>query len=319
MGNIFLSNKKLIGMKLEDTPYTGETLTSTDFVQRCSEVKYTPAIAETVRRYATGDFGAHASIMGKQTIDVAFTMDMAWSGATSVAPEWALPLKACSFGESGTSTKIYTLNSTSTSAPITIWILETNTDSTKQLAIKATGCMGDVKFSLGKIGDPLKMQFSFKGVFAGLADLTTSSLISHGTFTTTTPDAVLASTITAFTEVLDTEKVDISVGNKVEMVVDPSNSAGVKGCVVADRDPKIALDPLLDTLASRAIYTRWLANTTGAFSMTVGSHLTISVPKIQITKGYDGSDRNGQTVNSLDCKITRASDSSDADIVITQA
>jgi hypothetical protein len=317
---MFLSSKKLIGMVIEDPAYVtgGETLTSSNFIRRCGDVKYTPAIAETVRKYAVGDFASFPSVMGKQTIDIGFSMDVAWGGAVTTEPEWSLPLQACSWDKSTyAATGIgWALSSNYTAKPITIWVLETNADSTSQMAIKAAGCTGDAKLELSKVGDPLKINFSFKGSFAGVEDL--SSLITSGTYQTPTPDAVLSSTITAFGEALDCDKVSIDSGNKLGMLTNPDCSSGVKGYVVTDHDPKLTVDPLLDTLASRAIYTRWVSGTDGTFSMEVGSHIGITANHIQILKAYDGGNRDNVTTNSLECRLNRQNDSTGAEIEILQ-
>lgn len=313
---MFLTNKRMISMKLESTPYTANDASSADANFRADSVTYTPAIAETVRKYATGDFASYASVMGKREMKIGFSMDMAQGTDLTTAPEWEKPLMACGFKKTVYAGGLaYDLCSTNPAAPVSILVPELNTDTTEGLYVRASGCMGSVKLALAKIGDPLKMSFEFSGVFQGITDGTN---FIHGTFQQTTPNAVLSSTITAFAETLDTEKVDIDVGNKVEQVVDPSKAAGIRGYVITGREPKLVVDPYLASIATRGILARWQNGTQGAFSMTVGSNLTISAPDIQITKAFEGGDRNGIVVNTLNCRLNRTNDSTDAELRILQ-
>jgi hypothetical protein len=319
---MFMNQKKLVFAKIEGTPYSGETLTNAQGAYRCSDLKYTPAIAEYARKYATGDLAKYPSVMGKQTMEMDFSMDLAWGGAAQTAPEWDVFMTSCACTKALVSTTgiKWELGSVNLAKPLTIWIAENNEDDTKQMLIKMTGAVGDCKLSMGKIGDPIKATFKFQGVFNDCTDTSGASMLRHGTFLSTTPDAVLSSTITALSYAADFEKVDINFGNKLEPITDPSNAAGIKGYIVTDRDPKITCDPYLATIADKDYLTKWKAGTTGTFSMTVGAagRLTLSAPAAQILKAYEGGARNNMTTNSLELKLTRTNDSTDAEFKILQ-
>jgi len=319
---MFLAQKKLIGLKLDAPAYVegGMSLANSDLFFRADNLKYTPAIAEYARKYATGDLAKYASVMGKRDLTIAFSLDLAWGGAVATAPEWDSLLQSCGFTKTAyTTTGIgWALGSINVARPLTLWIVEMNEASTAQMLIKGAGMCGSVKFSMAKVGDPIKMDFEFKGVFGGIVDATGSSLLSHGTFVASSPDAVLASTVTAMGYALDMEKIEINIGNKVELITDPARAAGIRGGIIVSREPKLTADPYLDSIANKDFLTKWTGNTTGAFSMTVGTHLTLSAPAQQIIKAYDGGARNELTTNALDFNLTRTSDSVDAEFEILQ-
>ena len=303
----FIMSKRTGGFALETTPYTKETLDATDYDFRAKNVTYSPEIETFVRKYATGDWSSFSSIMGKKKITISFSIDVAWSGTADTPPEWGKLLKACAFDENifaGTGVN-YVTDSSQCSNPATIEIQEEQCGTSNGVVITARGCMGNASLILDEIGQPMHIDFEFTGVFEGIADRTNASIINPTGFDAVDPDAVLSSTITAFSVAQPINTININLGNQVELYVDPSKVDGYRGAYVVNREPTIEMDPYLDLLATNDWFSRWSGGTTGALSMTVGDNITISAPAIQAISAYSAGDRNGFSSNSISGILTR--------------
>lgn len=311
---MFITGKRKMGFKPEATPYTAETLAVGDFDTRFYNVTYDLDIAEFKRKYATNDFAAFASVMGKRRGTITFSIDLAKAAAVDTAPKWGDVLESCGFLETivASTSVAYVPKASKNATPATIEVRESQVNESsgaeEQLAIVLKGCMGNPQFIMDEVGMPVRMDFEFQGVIVSITDKTGGSVITPTGFDVATPDAVLASTLTAFTEVQDLDSLNINMNNEIEITSDPANAGGLRGAYITNREPTMVIDPYLQLVAARDHFTRWTGNTTGAFSMTVGSNLTLSAPAIQITKAFDGADRNGVVVNTLNFLLTRKAD-----------
>ena len=302
----FATQKRSIGLSIETTPYTFETLDASDYDFRAFNLSYTPEIEALARQYATGDYSPFSSIMGKKQITISFSCHMNYSGTVTTAPEWGKIVRACGFAETVLAGGVrYLPNAGQCSVPVTIEIQEEGCGSQAAIVIQASGCMGNVSFVLNNIGEPVQMDFEFTGVLHDIVDRASGSIIDPTGFDTQEPDAVLSSTLTIFGEAATVNTVNINMANKVSMFIDPAQSQGYRGAYVVNRVPTISLDPYLEPLATNNHFGRWSGGTTGAFSMTVGSNITLSAPAMQITSSYGANDRNGISVNSIEGVLTR--------------
>ncbi len=308
----FMTMKRQIGAKIEATPYTAETLAAADYNFRAFNVAYTPEIESMARKYATGDYSVFASTMGKRMMTISFSVHPSWSGTATTPPECAKLIKACCMKETvGASNVVYKTDSAYNAVPLTIEVTESGCGiANSDLVLKAKGCTGEMKIVLDSVGTPIRFDFEFKGVLVSVTDRAVGSHITAGAFNATEPDAVLAATITAFSDARAIDSVNISLNNQVQMYIDPSDSSGYRGAYVVsrgDQGPSIQLDPYMELIADRADFARWTAGTTGSFSMTAGSHMTIAAPALQITQAYGSGDRNGISVNSISGHLCRIS------------
>lgn len=310
----FIGQKRTLGFKLEAVAesgsgaYTPQSLAQGDYNVKVFNISYTPEIEATARKYASGDYSAFSSIMGKQMMTVSFSAHMAWSGANTTPPEWGKMLKASAYSETVLADGVrYLTDSDECGQPATIEIVEEQCGSgLADLVLRTHGAMGNVSFVLEALGTPVRMDFEFKGVLTSIEDRASGSHITPSFTDTTDPEAVLASTLTVFGEARSVDSVNINSGNQVEMFNDPSTSYGYRGAYVVNRDPTADLDPYLEGIATSADYSRWRDGTTGAFNMSVGDHITISAPAFQITAAYPAGDRNGFTANSISGILTRS-------------
>ncbi len=310
MGNPFMVRKRTVGFKVESTPYTVESsLAASNYLRDAYNISYTPEIENAIRKYAAGDYSAFSSIIGKKKFTVSFSMDIKWSGGATTAPIWGDLLEACGFIETIGSSVDYETGSNGCSKPITIEVQERMCDTTSNgLILKGRGMCGNSPIVGANVGETVRFDFEFQGVLHSIEDRVQGSLITPSGADATEPDAMLAATITAYGTAQPINSVNINPNNIVEMYIDPSNNEGYRGAYIVDRDPpSISLDPYMDLLANDNMYSRWSAATTGAFSMTVGSNITISAPKMQVIDAYKSGERGGMSVNAIEGILTRDS------------
>jgi hypothetical protein len=315
---MFAERLRTIGLKNESVAGTAETLGGSDYNFRFYGIKYDSDIEELVRNYATSDFSKFSSIMGKRSITISGSLDYVWSGTNSTSPEWSKIIKSCGVKETTyTTTGIgWTPNADYSNVCSTIEIVEKNEGTSPvQIVVKAHGCVGNAKVILDSVGKPIRIDVEFKGVLNSITDRAFASILIPSGFNNTIPEAVLSSTITLFGEAQQIESMTLDFGNKIELIGDPSKAQGILRAGIVDRTPILTLDPYIDLIANRGNFTRFTAGTTGALSVSVGSHLTISAPCAQITKGYSSGERVGFTTNALTCTLSRNAGNDDFELL----
>jgi len=283
---MLLPNMMTIGAKLEATAYTAETLVAADYDFQADGIQYGHEMNEYKRKYATGTLSQDISIIGKQSGSVSFYVDLAGMTSVNTAGPYSKLLQACGAKETVISTTgvKWEPSSELTQKPITIEIVERSEGATPvQLVITLAGCMGNCKLVLNQVGEPVRMEFEFKGRLQSIADRAFASIIVPALVTTATTARVLSATLTHGGVAQDIDKMTLDFGNDVQPIVDPSNATGIKGFQIVGRDPTLELDPSMKLLATEAWYTQWKASTTGAFSCAFSATplLTISAPKAQ--------------------------------------
>ena len=307
----FLVIKRTMGCKIESTPYTAETLAVADYNVSAYNINYDPTIAEYARKLARGDASRDPSIMGKRSGKITFSVDVTVGAAAATAPNYFKCLQACglkqtTFGAVGVS---LVTDARYFNVPMTMEVVEMDEGaSPAQLTIKFRGCMGNAKLVTNGVGLPKRIDFEFTGVLQNVQDRTFANQIMPTGFDAALPQAVLACTTSLFTESQNFDKITIDLGNKVELWTDSTKAEGFEGARIVDRQPTIELDPAMSLIALHDNYTRLTGNSTGAYSETIGGGtipITISAPKAQIIQAYKPGDREGRTINTIKCKLTR--------------
>jgi hypothetical protein len=305
----YISRKRAIGIKIESTPYTAESLTAGQYNFPAFDIGYTPEIESLVRNYSTADFSKFSSIMGKRKLEVQFSVHLAASNTANVAPAYAPALKACALLETvHTSGVEYVTDADESSTPITIQIQEVADDtSAESLFITGKGMMGNPQFILDDVGQPFKAVFNMTGALQSIA---TGAFLDPSFTDTTDPDAVLSATLSIFSENEDPDNITIDLANQVELYKDLAQGSGYRGAYVVDRSPSININPYLKHLATSGHFGRWTAGTEGAFTAIAGSgdsQVSLLMPKYQIVKAYDGGDREGFSSHSIEAIANRSS------------
>ena len=307
--------KRTIGHVLEATPYSAVTLSAGDFDFRPYNITTSPEIEMAERFYATSNFDRYESIAGKRMGTIGFSFDLAPytinSGASAAtAPNWGRILESGGLLATAQTATGYTwdtsVHNTNKTATILMQdIEEGNPASAVGLGVTLSGAMCTLKLVLEAVGKPVRADVEFKGRIS-IADIAAGAVkIPTGQSTVKSP-GVLSSTITAFGSAVDIDSMELDFGNVLATIPAPAEAGGYLGVNITDVNPNMTLDPSLkrDT-AGDGFWTKWTNETTGAFSMTIGGNITLSLPAIQINDAYKTADRDGNITNPITLNGTR--------------
>ena len=154
-----MENKKTMGFKIEDSPYTAETLTAAWYNQRIYDIKISPDIETYARKLARGDYSRDVSISGKRKCTCSCSVDLYPGSTVSTAPQYFAMIRACGWKQTTHSTTGISLtpNADYNRVPATIEVVfpEEGT-SPNQLVIKMRGAMGKLKIESPQVGQPIK-------------------------------------------------------------------------------------------------------------------------------------------------------------------
>ncbi len=309
-----------MGAKLESTPYTAETLTADNYNIAAYNINYVTEIANKGRKLARGDFSKDVSITGKRSITITFSVDLYHSGTATTPPNYFLLLRACGLKQTvGGSGVTLVTSSDYSNVPLTMEVTEKDEGtSPSQLVFKARGCMGEPTIVVENVGEPARIDFEFKGVLVSITDRAFGSIMSPTGISSEKPDSVMSSGVTLFgvTQCLNT--VTIKLNNEVENFTCPSQTEGLLGAHVTNRNPTIETDTDLSLIATDGVYANWTGNTTGAFSCSIGSignEITLSAPAAQYVNAYQPGDREGHVVGNKTLELKRSSGDDEFKIV----
>jgi len=309
----FLLSKRTLGFKLETTAYSAETLAAANYNIAAYNINYDPDIAMKARKLARGDYSRDVSIAGKRQITISFSVDVHKGSSATSAPNYAACLKACGLKEDiGAGGINWITHAEYNNVPATIEVAEMDEGaSPTMLVIKAHGAMGNAKFVVDNIGEPMRIDFEFKGVLNGITDRLWAARMVPTSFDTNLPEAVQGIGVTLFSEPQKCNTVTIDLGNDVQVYTDPSKAQGFQGARVVDRNPTLELDPDMELISEQSDFARWTGNTTGVFQMQIGDHMYVTAPAVQYTKTYAPGDREGHVVNTKACELKRGTSGND--------
>lgn len=297
---IFALTKRTMGLKLEGTPGTAETLAVGDYNFKAYNINYSVEIEENKRKYAMGNFAPHKSIMGRRTGTVSFSVDLTNPG-DAAPPNYGKIFMACGLGETGTT--VYTAASLLTNVTATIEVVEMDEGATPaQLVIKIKGAMGNVKFVADGVGKLVRMDFEFKGILSNISDRSFGSIIFPASVDSYDAEVLINGVANYTYGSLSLDKFTIDLGNDIQMETDVTDPSGYKSCHIVNRNITWTVDPYLDLLAGKDYFASWTAPTLAALVFSLGSTNTVTlyIPKAQIVKAYNPSDRTGMVVNTLE-------------------
>lgn len=305
----FLLSKRTLGFKLEGTPYSAETLVYTDYDVSAYNINYDPDIAMKARKLARGDYSRDPSVAGKRQITISFSVDMHLGAAATTAPKYFKCLRACGMHQT-THAGGLTLDTHAgyNNVAATIEVAEMDEGASPSfLVVKAHGCMGNAKIVCDNVGEPVRVDFEFKGVLTSISDRAWASRLVPTTFDTAQPEAVMGVGITLFSEPQKCNTFTIDLGNDVQVYTDPSKAQGFEGARVVDRNPTLELDPDMELISEQADFARWTGNSLGVFQAQIGAYMNVRAPQVQYTKTYAPGDREGHVSNSKACELKRSS------------
>jgi hypothetical protein len=167
--------------------------------------------------------------------------------------------------------------------------------------------MGDFKIVQDSIGVPARIEFTFKGVLDSITTRAYASILTPASFDTYAPDATLSATISLYGTTQYLGKFSINKNNKIELFTDPAKSEGYDYARVSETHPTLELDPDMLVTDDFDWLSRQTSNTTGVFSVQIGSNLTLYAPVAQVVQSVSPGAREGHVVNNVKCELQRSS------------
>jgi hypothetical protein len=285
---VFNHNKTQLVIAPETTMGTAMTLLAAhnDIKWIPESISFEPEIEEFVQWFASGRHSQAQSTMGKRKANFKAQAPLLLGAAVGTAPKLTKALKAAGQTETvvADTSVAWTPDATKDQGDginVTAGLIFVPTSGN---AIMATvkGCMANCKVIMTQGGFPFLLEFDFLGAWVGITDGSSLALTSPdtgyapGTLGTT---ATMASVAQSFA------KLELDFGNELELDEENSDATGYAAAYIASRKPTLSYDPKARLLAVDPAYTRLVANTEQAFSMTtatVGSmKYTLSAPRWQ--------------------------------------
>lgn len=226
-------------------------------------------------------------------------------------------LRACAMSHNSNATGTWLItDSREDRNPATIEIVEREEGTTpRQKVVKLYGCMGNAKLELDSIGNPVKVNFEFKGAIGSIGTRAYASIITPSSFDTTIPAAVLSATINLYSTIMYLNKMTIDLGNVLEPFTDPTNTGGIDGYHVVDRNPSMEMDPDMRIPADLDLHANQTAETTGALSISIGSKFTLSAPIAQLVQTDNPTAREGHVADQIRLEFKRSSGNDEFEIL----
>lgn len=310
----FISQKMMIGCRIESVPYTIEAAVEYDILARNPTVS--PSIEEYARKYAVGDFDSFESVMGKRMGEITFACDLQGSGTAATAPKVGKLLQGCGFRvTTGVAGVDYVKDSGVNKTPLTFFVVFKGAGvSPTGVIVKLRGCMGDVEFLIAKTGDPIQANFKFQGAIVSITDLASTAIPGLTGHDTTIPPSTLSAQLLYRSSAMQANNISIKMNNDIQMLPDMNQAEGYEGAYNVDGTPTWNADPYLALQADRFLWPLATGETgplSGRLQMWAGS---TSVPgnfvqmnawQAQVKKSHNVAAREGTNMNPLEGHFNR--------------
>lgn len=313
------TRRMVLAMKSETTygvDVLGGSYVAADIVP-ASNIQPTLQLEEIENLSVAGDLGRTLSAIGMESGGVSFSMFLRGAGSAysaSVKPEADLPLRGCGLGATGAfglGTENWKYQPSSTFESMTIYVVQENGP-----AVKLVGCFGTVDFTL-RAGAVVEARFSFLGLIGGVAAVT----YVEGSIAGTPQYPVAKSALFQ----IGTENyapriaaIGLSVANQMQRIPSINAAGGLVGYMIADRNPRLTIDPEADTIANYDWFGKWKASTLADCTFQAGAtqyvRLKFNLPKLQIVQQGRGS-RDGLTSFPTTLLATLGAGNDDFDLV----
>lgn len=305
-----MEQKTTLGFKLEANPYSVETLTAADYDFSAYNIRPAPEIETYMRKLARGDLSQDVAVAGRRKGTVSWSVDMHSGSAQATPPQYYQMLRACghlqtTYGATGVT---ITPNGGYDRVPATIEVVyKQEGASPDQLLLRFRGAMGNAKLVCDGIGQPVRVDFEFQGVWDVTTTRAYASIVTPTGFDTALPDAVLSATINLFGTTQFLGGFTIDLGAQVELFSDASDPAGYHGARVVARDPKVEIDPDMLVTTDIDLWSNATLNTTGQLSISIGKNITFTADVAQIEGSpYTPQVREGHYANRLRLGLKRS-------------
>lgn len=307
---VLLRNRRVMAAKVETTPGTAETLTSSDGAFNAMNVTFNPNIDEN-RRMQQGSLSNQASTFGAYSGTASFEIE-AHTDGSGAAPVWAETLlPACGFKQA---LEAFTFESHPVGVSgtgretVTLGLYESG--RFKSLA----GAMGNVEIRCN-VGQPIIFAFEFTGIWQTPTDET----VIGPTYPTVSPIRFVGATLTLGGNSLTVSSLSLNCNNEVTLREDATKAAGYTYAEITDRNPTGEMDPEAALVATEDLYGDWLDGTESALALTVGdadNQMIWAASKCQRTNVQDG-DRGNIITDQLTYRLNTNDASGDSEFTLT--
>ena len=177
------------------------------------------------------------------------------------------------------------------------------------------GCRGTVKFNF-KIGEPATLDFSFKGVEAGVTDVPMFTGVS---FDNTVPPVLLNAVMSCDGVSLNIGEMEINVSNTLASKDKIDDAKGILSFMITGRDMQGSFNPEMVPVATHDFFSKWFSNTPMvidlAYGETEGNKFRFYAPGIIYNKIDDG-DRDGLQLAQTSFDLTGSMEPGDDELAI---
>lgn len=310
-----LTRKRVIAAAIETVPGTAEAITVTDGGLLIITPKIEVNIGMENRKVIVPSLSNLPDIAGTQSATLTFQAEIKGAGAAysaTVLPALDKYLQACGFSsivDTTAGAETVTYDPISDSVPsLTMYLFEDG------VVKKMQGCRGTCKI-MGENGKPAYVDFTFTGVWAGIADLA----IIAPTFLATVPPVLLSAAFSIDTYAAKITTLDIEIANSVSLRDDISTASGFTVAEIVSRLPVATFNPEMNLVATYDWFGKWLLGGTGALSLSMGAvqynKCAITAPAVEYIKIADG-DRNGVAINDVSAKLNQSASAGNDEIEV---
>lgn len=277
--------------------------TAANAIQVISDLVITPTGNLHTRDVYGETLSPAAPLLGQQWYEISFVVEMRGSGTAGTAPRMGDLFEACGMTENiAVSTSVnYNLNSSSQKSCTIYAYLGEGTG----LRFIFSGCRGTFRIVCVS-GETAKVEFRFMGKYASPTDQTAPSSV---TYDSTTPPKCKGVTFTFDSYAAVVQQLEVDCNNTIAKRDSITDSTGVQGFEITNRDPKGSMNPEAVVSGTYAFFSAWNDSASKALSAVIGSTagniITISGTAAVIeTIGF--GDRDGVRTFEIPFKLARS-------------
>lgn len=298
--------RRVLAAKVEATPGTAESLTTTEACFNVYDLMIQPNISVDPRE-GQGGFSPLFGVPGARMGTCTFSTDVT---AENTIPKWAsVLLPACGFVAS--SNIFSPVSQPPGSGGVKTLTLGGYIHGVKK-ALR--GCMGNAVFRF-TAGGRIVVNFTFTGIWIDPADV---AMLAN-TRPTLQPMRFASAGLSIGGYSPKIRELTLDFGNQVIMREDANDPSGCAHAVITGRNLHGHIDPELVTVATKDYHNEWLTMVEQALaiSLTAGTQLfEVDAPKMQFLNVQE-ENRNDLTTEGIDYQLNRDTDAGDDEVALT--
>jgi hypothetical protein len=304
----FILNTRLLGVKTEATPYTGETLASADYNVRFYDVEFNTDVSNHKVKALLGNMMTIVDVKGRRMGTATFSFDLVPHADADTAPNYAKILTACGMIQTiHTGTGIsWSQGVSNLCKPVTIEHRLLTCDNGTQKVQKITGATGTAVFSLDENSGRLKVNCTFMGALEDETD--TATIISGLTgLNTEEPRSFAQYTATFGGDARTIDGFEFDIGNTNNMITDNAKASGYRGSFIGDQEPKVTFSPLMQTNSEEAtlkIFASYITGTEGILEIAKAPATGYVGQKFTFNKAQVETAPNGERENLVTREVS---------------